>query len=173
MYWSEKMINMMRVIEYINKKKYIRDTKAGRQWRVLELKEIEKEKKVPEAKGKEKEKKEGGQGPSGFSMKMKRQFRLGIVAPQEIYKFPKCNGFLLRKLFIHWVGEGDGPGAEGDMRFQAMALITLQEAAEAYVVNFFEDANLCTVHTKKVTLLPKDIQLVHRIQGIWLSTSKL
>ena len=46
-----------------------------------------------------------------------------------------------------------------------MALLTLQEVAEAYVVNIFEDANLCAVHTKRVTLMPKDIQLACRIWG--------
>ena len=40
-----------------------------------------------------------------------------------------------------------------------MAFLTLQEVAEAYVVNLFEDANLCTVQAKRVTLMPKDIQL--------------
>jgi histone H3/H4 len=29
-------------------------------------------------------------------------------------------------------------------------------AAEAYITNVFEDANLCAIHSGRVTLLPKD-----------------
>ena len=41
---------------------------------------------------------------------------------------------------------------------------TLQELAEAYLIRLFEDTNLCAIHAKCLTILPKDIQLV-RIQG--------
>ena len=43
----------------------------------------------------------------------------------------------------------------GDPRFLALAFFTLQEAAEAYVINLFEDANLCAVHAKHITLMQK------------------
>ena len=46
-----------------------------------------------------------------------------------------------------------------------MALLALQEEAEAYIVNLFEDANLCAIHAKRVKLMPKDIQLAKRIWG--------
>ena len=48
---------------------------------------------------------------------------------------------------------------------QAMAVHVLQWAAEAYLVGFLEDTNLCTLHAKHCTILPKDIQLVHHIHG--------
>ncbi|AET05407.1 core histone H2A/H2B/H3/H4 [Medicago truncatula] len=38
-------------------------------------------------------------------------------------------------------------------------LAVLQEAAEAYLVGLFEDTNLCAIHAKRVTIMPKDIQL--------------
>jgi hypothetical protein len=41
----------------------------------------------------------------------------------------------------------------------------LQEAAEAYLVGLFEDTNLCAIHAKRVTIMPKDIQLARRIRG--------
>jgi len=50
-------------------------------------------------------------------------------------------------------------------RFQSSGLLELQEAAEAYLVYLFQDANLCTIHTKRVTLMVKDIQLARRIRG--------
>ena len=50
-------------------------------------------------------------------------------------------------------------------RFTATAIKALQEAAEAYLVGLFEDTNLCAIHAKQVTIMPKDIQLARRIRG--------
>ncbi|KAK6138374.1 hypothetical protein DH2020_027848 [Rehmannia glutinosa] len=52
-----------------------------------------------------------------------------------------------------------------DLRFQSSAVSALQEAAEAYLVGLFEDTNLCAIHAKRVTIMPKDIQLARRIRG--------
>ena len=51
------------------------------------------------------------------------------------------------------------------LRFQGSAVLALQEAAEAYLVGLFEDTNLCAIHAKRVTIMPKDIQLARRIRG--------
>jgi histone H3 len=56
-------------------------------------------------------------------------------------------------------------GYHGDIRFQASALLALQEAAESFVVSLFEDTNLCAIHAKRVTIMPKDMQLARRIRG--------
>merc|ERR1712110_409183 len=52
-----------------------------------------------------------------------------------------------------------------DLRFQSSAVLALQEAAEAYMVGLFEDTNLCAIHAKRVTIMPKDMQLARRIRG--------
>ncbi|KAK2704535.1 hypothetical protein QYM36_016812 [Artemia franciscana] len=52
-----------------------------------------------------------------------------------------------------------------DLRFQSSAVTALQEASEAYLVGLFEDTNLCAIHAKRVTIMPKDIQLARRICG--------
>ena len=52
-----------------------------------------------------------------------------------------------------------------DLRFQSEAILALQHASEAYLVGLFEDTNLCAIHAKRVTILPKDIQLARRIRG--------
>ena len=52
-----------------------------------------------------------------------------------------------------------------DVRFQSSALMAIQEAAEAYIVGLFEDTNLCALHAKRVTIMPKDIMLARRIRG--------
>ncbi len=56
-----------------------------------------------------------------------------------------------------------------DLRFQSNAVLALQEASEAYLpvvgLRLFEDTNLCAIHAKRVTIMPKDIQLARRIRG--------
>jgi histone H3 len=52
-----------------------------------------------------------------------------------------------------------------DLRFQGSAILALQEAAEAYLVGLFEDTNLCAIHAKRVTIMPKDMLLARRIRG--------
>ena len=54
---------------------------------------------------------------------------------------------------------------KSDLRFQSTAVLALQEASEAYLVGLFEDTNLCAIHAKRVTIMPKDIQLARRIRG--------
>uniref|UniRef100_H0XV82 Core Histone H2A/H2B/H3 domain-containing protein n=1 Tax=Otolemur garnettii TaxID=30611 RepID=H0XV82_OTOGA len=49
-----------------------------------------------------------------------------------------------------------------DLHFQSAAIGALQETSEAYLVGLFEDTNLCAIHAKRVTIMPKDI-LAHRI----------
>ena len=51
------------------------------------------------------------------------------------------------------------------VQFQGTAIMALQEAAEVYLISLFEDGNLCAIHAKHVTLMPKDIQLARRIRG--------
>ncbi|GKE89383.1 histone H3.2 [Tanacetum coccineum] len=52
-----------------------------------------------------------------------------------------------------------------DLRFQSSAVSALQEASEAYLVGVFEDTNICAIHAKRVTIMPKDMQLARRIRG--------
>ena len=83
----------------------------------------------------------------------------------EIHKFKKSIGFLIWNLpFVWWVRE-IAQQQRGGLQFQATALLTLQEVAEAYVVNLFEDKYLGAVHAKRVMLMPKDIKVASRIQG--------
>ena len=52
-----------------------------------------------------------------------------------------------------------------DLRFQANAILALQEASETYLIGLMEDTNLCMIHAKHVTIQPKDIQLARCIRG--------
>lgn len=48
---------------------------------------------------------------------------------------------------------------------QSMALQALQEAAEMYLVQLFEDAVLASVHAKRKTMKVDDMYLVRRVRG--------
>ena len=50
-------------------------------------------------------------------------------------------------------------------KMQASACLAIQEATEAYMCGIFEDANLCALHAKRVTVMVKDIQSARRIRG--------
>ena len=54
---------------------------------------------------------------------------------------------------------------KSDLRFQQTAVQALQEACEAHMVGLFEDTNLCAVHAKRVTIMPRDLHLARRIRG--------
>ena len=41
----------------------------------------------------------------------------------------------------------------------------IQEAGEAFLVGLLEQANLCALHAKHVTIMLRDIQLVRCIPG--------
>lgn len=52
------------------------------------------------------------------------------------------------------------------MRWQAEALLALQEATESYIIGLMEDANLCAIHAKRVTIMVRDLHLARRIRGL-------
>lgn len=102
----------------------------------------------------------------------KSRFRPGTVALREIRKFQRSTDLLIRKLpfqrLVREIAQDKTIGSLGQfqpLRFQATAILALQEAAEAYLVNLFEDTNLCAIHAKRVTIMPKDMQLAIRIRG--------
>jgi histone H3 len=62
-------------------------------------------------------------------------------------------------------GRAIAAGISKDRRFQSVAILALQSAAEAYLVGLMEDTNLCAIHARRVTIFPKDMQLARRIRG--------
>ena len=57
------------------------------------------------------------------------------------------------------------PTRTDNIKFQSGAIEALQESAEHYLVGLFEDTNLCAIHGKRVTIMPKDMLLARRIRG--------
>ena len=98
--------------------------------------------------------------PDQKPKKKPHRYRPGTVALWEIRRYQKSTELLIRKLpFQRLVRELAQDLGKMNIRFQSGAIVALQEASEAYLVGLLEDANLCTVHAKRVTIMPKDIQL--------------
>uniref|UniRef100_A0A8V0YUY9 H3.3 variant histone A n=1 Tax=Gallus gallus TaxID=9031 RepID=A0A8V0YUY9_CHICK len=89
----------------------------------------------------------------------------GTVALREIRRYQKSTELLIRKLPFQRLVREIAQDFKTDLRFQSAAIGALQEASEAYLVGLFEDTNLCAIHAKRVTIMPKDIQLARRIRG--------
>merc|ERR1712087_843839 len=79
--------------------------------------------------------------------------------------YQKERQLLIRKLPFQRLVREIAQDFKTDLRFQSSAIMALQEASEAYLVGLFEDTNLCAIHAKRVTIMPKDIQLARRIRG--------
>ena len=98
-------------------------------------------------------------------VKKPHRYRPGTVALREIRKFQKSTELLIRKLPFQRLVREIASEFKNDLRFQSSAVLALQEAAESYMVGLFEDTNLCAIHAKRVTIMPKDMQLARRIRG--------
>ncbi len=96
--------------------------------------------------------------------KRKHRFRPGTVALREIRKYQKSTDLLIRKLPFQRLVREIAQDFKNDLRFQSSALNALQTAAESYLIGLFEDANLVAIHSKRVTILTKDLQLVRKIR---------
>ena len=116
-------------------------------------------------------KKGGKKAPKG-GVKKHYRYRPGTVALKQIRQYQRTTELLIRKLPFQRLVREIASDSEviksplcGKVRFQSAAIMALQEATEAYLVGLFEDSNLCAIHTQRVTIMPKDIQLARRIRG--------
>ncbi len=100
-------------------------------------------------------------------VKKPHRYRPGTVALREIRHFQKTTELLIRKapfqLVVREIAQNLFPYK--DLRFQSLAVLALHEASEAYMVGMFDDTNLCALHAKCVTIMPRDIFLARRLRG--------
>ena len=97
--------------------------------------------------------------------KKPHRFRPGTVALREIKKLQKTGDLLIRKLPFQRLVREVAQEFKSDLRFQTLSVQAAQEAAEMYLVGLFEDTNLCAIHAKRVTIMPKDVRLARRVRG--------
>ena len=121
------------------------------------------------ANGKAPRKQQGGKPPGEKKTQKapgeKKRYRPGEAALREIKKIQKGTNLLLRKLPFQRLVREIVQQHHGELKFQSVAMEVLQEATEAYMIHTFEDANLCAIHAKRVTIMPKDLALARRIRG--------
>ncbi len=102
--------------------------------------------------------------PATGGFKKPHRYRPGTVALREIRRYQKSTELLIRKLPFQCLVRELTQDVSRDLRFQPASLLAAHEASEAYIVGLFEDTNLCAIHAKRVTIMPKDIQLSRRIR---------
>ena len=94
-----------------------------------------------------------------------RKIHWGMHALKEIQKYQKGVDLLIRRVpFQRLVREIMQKQREG-LKLQSSVVLALQEAGEAFLVGLLEQTNICAIHAKWVTIIPKDRQLAHRIRG--------
>lgn len=93
-----------------------------------------------------------------------RKYKPGQRALKEIRHYQKTTDLQIPKMAFQRLVREICFKFNPEIRWQTPAVEALQEAAEAYLVGLFEDACLCAIHAKRVTLMPKDIQLCRRIR---------
>jgi histone H3 len=98
-------------------------------------------------------------------VKKPHRYRPGTVALREIRRYQKSTELLLRKLPFERLVREIVQDFCSDLRFTRLSFIAAQEAAESYMIHLFEDANMCAIHAKRVTIMPRDIHLARRIRG--------
>ena len=103
--------------------------------------------------------------PATGGVKKPHRYRPGTVALREIRRYQRTTELLCRKLPVARLIREIAQDFKTDLRFQASTIAALHEAMEAYMVGLFEDTNLCTIHARRVTITPKDMQLARRLRG--------
>ena len=98
-----------------------------------------------------------GNKPGGI--KKPHRHRPGTVALREIRRYQKGTDLLIRKLPFQRLCREIARKFKQDVRFTPQAMFALQSAAEEHMVRVIEKSHNATIHCKRVTLMPKDIQL--------------
>ena len=91
--------------------------------------------------------------------------RRALKALKEIKKYQSNTEMLIRRLPFQRVVKGMIQKVQEDLRLQSTAILAMQEAGETFLVGVVEQYNLCMLHVKRVTIMPKDVQLVRHITG--------
>ena len=98
-------------------------------------------------------------------VKKPHRYWLSTVALREIRRYQKSTELLIRKLPMARLIREIAQDFKTDLHFQKDMIVALHEASEYYLVGLFKDTNLCAIHARCITIMPKDMQLGRRIRG--------
>ena len=87
---------------------------------------------------------EGDVLPADPEKHKKKRLRPGRLALNEICYFQKHTGRLPFQCLVREIADC----FKTELRWRSSALMALQEACEAYLIQLFEDSNLCAIHAK-------------------------
>ena len=142
-------------------------TKKGRRWGASMSIARKEPRNFKKGRGRQGVRKKGGDSVRGpqCATKRKHRYRPGTLALREIRHYQKKTNLLIRRAPFARLVKEIAQDCMQEMRFRSSAIGALQEVAEAYLVGLFEDTNLCAIHAKRITIMPRDIQLARRIRG--------
>ena len=109
--------------------------------------------------------------PTTGGPKKPHRYRPGSRALMDIRKYQKSTDFLIRKRpfgrLVREITEDivKEKSLPHEFRYQYAAMVALQEASEAYLVQLFEESQYLAIHAKRITLKAEDIRLARRIRG--------
>ena len=104
-------------------------------------------------------------GKIDVEKKTGEKMRRGIRALKEIKKYQTMTELLIQCLPFQRLVCEIVQERQANLRFQGIAIKALQEAGEAFLVGLLEQANLCAIHAKGITVMPKDNQLARHTRG--------
>jgi len=103
--------------------------------------------------------------PRSGGVKRPHRYRPGTVALREIRKYQKSTELLIPRMAMIRLIKEITQDYKVDLRHQASAITALHEAVEAHLICLFEHSNLLAIQAKRITIIPKDMQLARRLSS--------
>ena len=93
-----------------------------------------------------------------------RKYRPGVGSLREIRHYQREYGVICSKIACARLFREICEKEKTGLRWQASAIMALQEGFEDYLVNLFHDTVLAAIHGRRKTVMPKDIHLVRQLR---------
>lgn len=93
------------------------------------------------------------------------RYRPGATVLREIRQYQQPSSTIIPKLAFQRLARQISLSVDESIRFQKSAVFALQIASEEHLITIFEEANACTEHANRSTLMIKDVQLAMRIRN--------
>ncbi len=100
---------------------------------------------------------------AGGLPKKPHRFHPGTIVNRDIQRYQHSSELLISKAAFGRLAREIAAKFSKSLRFEANALLALQEATETYMVSKFQFCNFCALHEKRITIMSRDIQLVSKI----------
>ena len=95
---------------------------------------------------------------------VRRKYRPGVGSLREIRHYQREYGVVCSKIACARLFRELCEKEKTGLRWQASAIMALQEGFEDYLVNLFHDTVLAAIHGRRKTVMPKDIHLVRQLR---------